>query len=344
MHNRVSHSNAERRQRAVGVLEDFDRHSSKKATGMIEAGASDIFSELAEQLNQRVRSLGLYWSGLLSGLVIFSITALASSVFSNSFGLLVSLSGIIMSVAGLYLLAGKRRKISRSLQNTKQILFEFGGPHEQTVADYVSTSRKTGAEPVYRDGSMVADGWEGGNWIVSAMFPHLAPETLRILASHQKDTVWIFRPIDPTPEVALSTDGLIKNDVPAADINWFEKTSPADLKRLMSEFESLDVKKGKLQQWSKIVITRGQEFSVRHPISDGPMFRKALLEYFKANDIKHPNGRHFDAADLASVLSMTNNSAASTFRRFVVDLEFRERLRNELGSGQPVLPLLDDEN
>lgn len=344
MHNRVSHSNAERRQRAVGVLEDFDRHPSMKATGMIEADANAIFSDLAEQLNQRVRSMGLYWSGLLFGSVIFSVTALASSVLYNSFGLLVSLSGVVITVTGLYLVAVQRRKISQSLQNSSQILFDFGGPHQQTVEDYVSTSKKIGAEPVYRDGSMVVGGWESGTWIVSAMSPHLALETLRILASHQKDIVWIFRPTDPTPEVALNTDILIENDVPTADMNWFERTSPADLKRLMSEFESLDVKKGKLQQWSKIVITRGQEFSVRHPISDGPMFRKALLEYLKANDIKHPNGRHFDAADLASVLSMTNNSAASTFRRFVVDFEFRERLRNELGSGQPVLPLLDDEN
>ena len=338
MARRNLYSNAERRQFAISMYEDLSRFLGKKSELDGALDANNLAVALAKSFNSRVafydmrKALSMAVLGF-SGLGSVYCAIIGAQVATMIFGF-----GAVFAAIGFVVSARKQVRIPDQFSHPEP--FEWIGSDEaHSVLILYLEDLRSMAEIVYPDGSIVEDVVEKGWWYLAIAKSDLSDRSKEILKMDETTVPLVFRPDrghleSPTPVHTARTPSHAREQ----DRNWLPDLSVAELHSLMDEFATFQIS-GKLQPWSRLLLERGKHFSDRHNIEDGRSFRREFLRHLNEEKVQHPSGRSYMAEDLAAVFCITNNSAPSACRRFLIDEGYRVSLRLEQSGNQHKLPL-----
>ena len=329
------HSNAERRQLAISLHEDLSRYLEGKTLN-----AKDIAIPLAEALNSKVafhdvrKALAAAVFGF-TGLGSISSVLIGAPIATMTFAF-----GTVIAATGFVVSAKRQARLPTQFSNPEQIEWTRSDEAYAELKMYLNDVRSN-AELVYHDGSRFEHMVESGWWYLAIAKAALSDRSKKILQMDEATVVLVFRPDQQSVTTTMSDHlALLPKKAREQDRNWLPDLSAAEFQALIDEFAAFDIV-GKLQPWSRQLLVHGKRFSDNHKIEDGREFRREFRKHLTSEKIQHPNGRPYDAQDLAAVFCITNGTPPSACRRFLTNENYREILRLQQSGDQHSLPLTE---
>ncbi|WP_298303267.1 hypothetical protein [uncultured Erythrobacter sp.] len=327
------HSNAQRRQLAISLYEDLNRFLEGKSLD-----ADEVAVPLADSFNSRVERYDLLKAlslAILGGSAVGSMVCLVAAVPT---GTTVFFSAIVLATAGFLVSASKQVKLPVQFTDPNQIEWSGSDKAHAELQNYLNDVRSQ-AQLVHRDGSVFESVRRSGPWYLAVAKSVLSDRSKEVLKLNDRTAPQVFRANEQIEESAPpDVPALTATDTREQDRNWLRDFSREEFQSLVDEFGTFDIP-GKLQPWSRHLLELGKKFSDKRDIKDGRKFRSEFLKHLRDNEIRHSNGRYYEADHLAAALCMTNNSTPSACRRFLTNQDFRIRLRLQQSGNQHELPL-----